>query len=90
MSLRFDKTELGFESLRAFSWEVLLHLFLMLLHAFLLRFLAPDFAVLRDYLLNIWCRRYGERIRLVLAPLYRLHFALAFFWSCFPPPFLLD
>jgi hypothetical protein len=30
MSLRFDKTELGFESLRAFSWEVRQRLFLTL------------------------------------------------------------
>jgi hypothetical protein len=56
MSLRFDKTELGFESLRAFSWEVRQRLFLMLalVHAFFLHFLAPDFEDLRNYLLNIW------------------------------------
>ncbi len=90
MSLRFDKTELGFESLRAFSWEVRQRLFLILslVHAFLLRFLTPDFAALRDYLLNTWCHRNGERSRLVLAPLYRLRFALAFFWLRFPPPLL--
>ena len=90
MSLRFDKTELGFESLRAFSWEVRQRLFLLLalVHAFFLRFLAPDFAPLRDYLLNVWCHRNGERSRLVQAPLYRLRFALAFFWLHFPPPLL--
>jgi hypothetical protein len=90
MSLRFDKTELGFESLRAFSWEVRQRLFLImtLVHAFFLRFLAPDFAALRDYLLNVWCHRNGERSRLVQAPLYRLRFALAFFWLRFPPPLL--
>lgn len=90
MSLRFEKAELGFESLRAFSWEVRQRLFLMmsLMHAFLLRFLAPDFAALRDYLLNRWCHRTGERSRLVQAPLYRLRFALAFFWLRFPPPLL--
>jgi hypothetical protein len=90
MALRFQKTELGLESLRAFSWEVRQRLFLLLtlLHAFLLRFLAPDFAALRDYLLNTWCHRNGERSRLVQAPLYRLRFALAFFWLRFPPPLL--
>jgi hypothetical protein len=90
MSLRFDKTELGFESLRAFSWEVRQRLFLILvlIHAFLLRFLAPDFDPLRNYLLNTWCHRNGERSRLVQAPLYRLRFALAFFWLRFPPPLL--
>lgn|SRR5512146_164011 len=90
MLLRFDKSELGFESLRAFSWEVRQRLFLILalVHAFLLRFLSPDFAALRDYLLNVWCHRNGERSRLVQAPLYRLRFALAFFWLRFPPPLL--
>lgn len=90
MSLRFEKSELGFESLRAFSWQVRQRLFLImtLTHAFLLRFLAPDFAALRDYLLNLWCHRTGERSRLVQAPLYRLRFALAFFWLRFPPPLL--
>ena len=88
MSLRFDKAELGFESLRAFSWEVRQRLFLILtlVHAFFLCFLAPDFSTFRDYLLAVWCHRNGERSRLVQAPLYRLRFALAFFWLRFPPP----
>lgn len=64
-------------------------LILTLVHAFLLRFLTPDFAALRDYLLNVWCHRNGERSRLVQAPLYRLRFALAFFWLRFPPPLLV-
>lgn len=90
MSLRFDKTELGFESIRAFSWEVRQRLFLILtlVHAFLLCFLAPDFAALTDYLLNTWCHRNGERSHLVQAPLYRLRSALAFLWLRFPPPLL--
>ena len=74
------------------SWEVRQRVFLILalVHAFFLRFLAPDFAALRDYLLNAWCHRNGERSRLVQAPLYfyRLRFALAFFWLRFPPPLL--
>jgi hypothetical protein len=61
---------------------------LALVHAFFLRFLAPDFEDLRNYLLNVWCHRNGERSRLVQAPLYRLRFAHALFWSCFPPPLL--
>ena len=90
MSLRFDKSELGFESLRAFSWEVRKRLFLILtlVHAFFLRFLAPDFSPLREFLLNVWCHRNGKRSRLVQAPLYRLRFALALLWQSFPPPFL--
>lgn len=90
MSLRFEKSELGFESLRAFSWEVRQRLFLILtlVHAFLLRFLSPAFDALRTYLLDVWCHRNGERSRLVQAPLYRLRFALAFFWLRFPPPLL--
>jgi len=90
MSLRFEKSELGFESLRAFSWEVRqrLLLILTLVHAFLLQFLAPACKALRDFLLNVWCHRNGERSRLVQAPLYRLRFALAFLWLRFPPPLL--
>jgi hypothetical protein len=90
MSLRFEKAELGLESLRVFSWEVRQRLFLLLtlVHAFLMRFLTPDFALFRDYLLNVWAQRNGERSRLVQAPLYRLRFALAFLWLRFPPPLL--
>lgn len=90
MSLRFEKAELGFERLRAFSWQVRQRLFLILtlIHAFLLRFLTADFAALRVYLLHIWCHRTGERSRLVQAPLYRLRFALTLLWLRFPPPFL--
>ena len=89
MALRFDKSELGFESLRVFSWEVRLRLFqiLALVHAFLLQFLTPAFEELRSYLLDKWCHRTGKRSRETQAPLYRLRFALAFFWSRFPPPF---
>ena len=89
MALRFDKSELGFESLRVFSWEVRLRLFqiLALVHAFLLQFLTPPFEELRTYLLGTWCHRTGKRSRESQAPLYRLRFALAFFWSRFPPPF---
>lgn len=89
MALRYDKSELAFESLRVFSEEVRLRLLqiLALVHAFLLRFLTPDFEALRLYLLNTWCHRTGKRSRNVRAPLYRLRFALAFFWARFPPPF---
>lgn len=90
MALRYDKSELGFESLRVFSEEVRLRLFqiLALVHAFLLLFLSPPFDTLRTYLLDTWCHRTGKRSRDVRAPLYRLRFALAFFWARFPPPFL--
>lgn len=89
MTLRFDKSELAFESLRVFSEEVRLRLFhiLALVHAFLLQFLSHAFEALRSYLLDIWCHRTGKRSRETRAPLYRLRFALAFFWSRFPPPF---
>lgn len=89
MTLRYDKSELAFESLRVFSLEVRLRLFqiIALVHAFLLLFLSADFDLLRDYLLKVWCHRTGKRSQDVLAPLYRLRFALAFFWSRFPPPF---
>lgn len=90
MALRFDKSELGFESLRVFSWKVRERLFhiLALVHGFLLQFLLPDFERLRDYLLQTWCHRTGKRSREARTPLYRLRFALTVFWSFFPPPFL--
>lgn len=89
MALRYDKSELAFESLRVFSEEVRLRLFhlLALVHAFLLTFLTPAFDALRSYLLNTWCHRTGKRSQDTRAPLYRLRFALAFFWARFPPPF---
>lgn len=88
MNLRFEKTELGLESLRAFSWEVRLRLGLMLVlvHSFLLHLLAPELAPLQAYLLHRWCHRNGERSRVTQAPLYRLRFALTLLWSFFPPP----
>lgn len=88
MSLRFDKSELGAESLRPFSWEVRQRLSLILawVHSFLLYFLHPSLAPLRDYLLSVWCHRTGKRSRETPAPLYRLRFALAFFWQRFPAP----
>lgn len=90
LSIRLDKSELAFESLRVFSAEVQQRLFLIvaLVHSFLLQFLTPAFQSLHDYLLNVWCHRNGKWSSSVAAPLYRLRFALSFFWSCFPPPFL--
>jgi hypothetical protein len=90
MSFRLDKSELGFESLRVFTWEVRLRLFqiLALAHAFLVELLTSTYDRWRKYLLDTWCHRTGQRSRETLAPLYRLRFALAFLWSCFPPPFL--
>ncbi len=89
MTLRYGKSELAFESLRIFSLEVRQRLFQILafVQAFLILFLTPDFEPLRSYLLNIWCHRTGKRSRMTQAPLYRLRFALALFWSFYPPPF---
>ncbi len=88
MTLRFDKAELGVESLRVFSWEVRQRFFLILalIHSFLLSLLQPQTDNLKSYLINVWAHRTGERSRDTQAPLYRLRFALAFFWSRFPPP----
>lgn len=88
MNLRFEKTELGLESLRAFSWEVRLRLGLMLVlvHSFLVHLLDPSMTPIRSYLLDTWCHRNGERSRDTQAPLYRIRFALALLWSLFPPP----
>lgn len=90
LSLRFEKAELGAESLRVFSWEVRQRLFLMLavVHAFCLQLLSPPLKALKDYLLQHWCHRTGKRSRATSAPLVRLRLALALLWLHFPPPFL--
>ena len=89
MSLRFDKCELAFESLRLRQWETQMRLLLIatLAHAFLLSLLAFD--DLLPVLLQHWCHRTGKWSLKVKAPLYRLRSALSRLWLAYPPPLLL-
>ena len=87
MTLRFEKSELAFESLRLHAWETR-HKFLLivaLVHAFLILLLAPRFERLKVWLLDAWCHRNGKWSRETPTPLYRLRLALSHLWRSFPP-----
>jgi len=82
MTLRFEKSELAFESPRLHDYETR-HKFLLiaaLVHAFLILLLAPRFERLKTYLLDAWCHRNGKWSRETPTPLYRLRLALSHLW----------
>jgi len=85
---RYSKSELAFESVRVWDWDVRQKLLLLatLAYAFLLQLLDPSFDALRVWLLRSWCHRTGKRYRAVAAPLYRLRSALSRLWQTAPPP----
>jgi DDE family transposase len=85
---RYSKSELAFESLRVWDWEVRRKLLLLatLAYAFLLQLVDPTWDDLRAFLLRNWCHRTGRRYRAVAAPLYRLRSALSRLWQTAPPP----
>lgn len=86
MTLRFEKTELAFESPRLHAWEARYKFLLIvaLVHAFLILLLAPLFERLKRYLLQSWCHRNGKWSRITPTPLYRLRLALSQLWRYFP------
>ncbi len=89
MAIRYNKSELAFESPRVFQWQHRLKLLLIagLAYAFLLSLLAPSLINLCSWLLRTFCHRTGKRSRETPAPLYRLRIALRFLWLFHPPPF---
>jgi hypothetical protein len=90
MALRYNKSELAFESPRILNWQSRLKLLSIagLAYSFLLSFLNPAFSNLATWLLRTFCHRTGKRSRSTPAPLYRLRFALSLLWLSHPPPFL--
>lgn len=90
MAIRYNKSELAFESPRVFKWNSRHKLLLIagLAYAFLLSLLTPTRVALCSWLLCTFCHRTGKRSRETPAPLYRLRFALSFLWRSHPPPFL--
>ena len=90
MAIRYNKSELAFESPRVFKWNSRHKLLLIagLAYAFLLSLLIPARMALASWLLFTFCHRTGKRSRETPAPLYRLRFALSFLWLTHPPPFL--
>lgn len=89
MALRFNKSELAFESPRLLHWESRLKLLSIagLVYSFLLSLLVPAFSDLRTWLLRTFCHRTGKRSQITPAPLYRLRLALSLLWLSHPPPF---
>jgi hypothetical protein len=89
MAIRYNKSELAFESPRLIRWSSRHKLLLIaaLAYAYLLSFLpiAPD--SIATWLLRTFCPRTGKRSRHTPAPLYRLRIALSFLWLFHPPPF---
>ena len=90
MTIRFNKSELAFESPRLLKWQHRKKMLLLatLAYAFLLSLLDPHLKPLRDWLLRSFCHRTGKRSRVTPAPLYRLRLAISLFWFFHPPPFL--
>lgn len=88
MAIRFHKTELAFASPRLEKWEHRFKLLLIasLAYTFLLSFLKPVLAPVRDWLMRTFCHRTGKRSRDTSAPLYRLRLAISSFWFSHPPP----
>ena len=89
MAIRYNKSELAFESPRLFQWHSRHKLLLIagLAYAFLLSLLAPTLVSLSAWLLHTFCHRTGKRSRETPTPLYRLRIALSFLWLSHPPPF---
>lgn len=89
MALRYNKSELAFESPRLLNWQTRLKLLSMagLVYSFLLSLLSPAFSDLRAWLLHTFCHRTGKRSRDTPAPLYRLRLALSLLLRSHPPPF---
>lgn len=90
MAIRFEKTELAFESPRLHTWEARFKFLLIaaLAYAFLLSLLRWVPEPLLIWLLDAWCHRNGKWSRETLTPLYRLRLALSRLWLTFRPAYL--
>lgn len=89
MAIRYNKSELAFESPRVVRWQSRHKLLLIaaLAYAFLLSLLPLSPGSIATWLLHTFCPRTGKRSRETPAPLYRLRIALSFLWLFHPPPF---
>lgn len=83
LSFRYGKCELGMESPRLWSFENRLKLLgiVTLVYAFLLHLLDPMYNRLISLALRIKCHRTGKRCRDVIAPLYRVRWAICRLWN---------
>src|SRR5271169_3908301 len=71
------------ESPRLWNFEDSLKLLgiVTLVYAFLLHLLSPEHSELVQSVLRLKCHRTGKRCRDVIAPLYRLRWAITRLWS---------
>jgi len=94
-SFRYGKCELAMESPRLWAFENRLKLLsiVTLVYAFLVHILEPLYKELVQSVLRLKCHRTGKRCRDILAPLYRVRWAISRLWddchpilgSVFPP-----
>lgn len=86
-SFRYGKCELAMESPRVWAFENRLKLLSLvtLVYAFLIHLLEPSYRDLVQSVLRLKCHRTGKRCREVLAPLYRLRWAISRLWDEYHP-----
>ncbi|HEY1247358.1 MAG TPA: transposase [Nitrososphaera sp.] len=94
-SFRYGKSELAMESPRVWDFENRLKLLsiVTLVYTFLIFLLEPLYQELVQNILRFKCHRTGKRCQEVVAPLYRLRWAISRLWddahpvlgSLFPP-----
>lgn len=87
MSFRYGKSELAMESPRVWHMETRLKLLgiVTLVYAFLLHFLPSAYKHLVDAVLRRKCHRTGTWCQEVIAPLYRVRWAISRLWDDFHP-----
>jgi hypothetical protein len=80
---RFEKSELGVESVCVRSWKAREKLLAIvsLVYRYLLSLCDPEVEWIRTWLLRHHCHRTGKRLRQVKMPMYRLRWALADLWQ---------
>jgi hypothetical protein len=83
LSFRYGKCELAMESPRLWDFENRLKLLgiVTLVYAFLLHLLNPLYKEIVTSVLRLKCHRTGKRCRDVVAPLYRLRWAISRLWD---------
>ena len=86
-SFRYGKCELAMESPRLWAFENRLKLLgiVTLVYTFLLHLLDPIYRNLVQSVLRFKCHRTGKRCREVIAPLYRLRWAISRLWDDYHP-----
>ena len=86
-SFRYGKCELAMESPRLWAFENRLKLLgiVTLVYAFLLHLLHAEYKELVTTVLRLKCHRTGKRYREILAPLYRLRWAISRLWDEYHP-----